>query len=192
MRNGFTLIELLIVVAIIGVLAAIAVPNFLQARIRAQIARVQADQRSFADAMEFYALDHNAYPWTDANPHGQWPLERRWIALTTPVAYIGTIPMDPFGDGDRYRHSDGCPHYVTYDSWVALPGHSHWNFIREVAGELGLRSANLRFAFVSQGPDRAVWACEGMNRPLVYDPSNGLGSWGDIARAGPGGVARGG
>ena len=65
-RSAFTLIELLIVVAIIGILAAIAVPNFLNAQVRAKVANTQADQRSLATAIESYRLDNNMYPPT---PH---------------------------------------------------------------------------------------------------------------------------
>ena len=65
MRKGFTLIELLIVIAIIAILAAIAVPNFLEAQTRAKVARVKADQRSLATGLEAYYVDNNRYPdWT--------------------------------------------------------------------------------------------------------------------------------
>jgi len=59
---GFTLIELLIVVAIIAILAAIAVPNFLDAQVRAKVSRVRADQRSVSVALEAYYVDNNTYP----------------------------------------------------------------------------------------------------------------------------------
>ncbi len=61
-KRGFTLIELLIVVAIIAILAAIAVPNFLEAQTRAKVARVRSDHRSLATAVESYYVDNNEYP----------------------------------------------------------------------------------------------------------------------------------
>lgn len=103
---GFTLIELLIVVAIIAILAAIAVPNFLEAQVRAKISRVQSDQRSLATAIESYMVDNNTYipsayaSPTFTNPPGANPAVWTFRALgllTSPVAFITAIPADVFG-----------------------------------------------------------------------------------------------
>ena len=59
MRRAFTLIDLLIVVAIIAILAAIAVPNFLEAQTRSKISRAKADMRTMATALESYLVDNN-------------------------------------------------------------------------------------------------------------------------------------
>ena len=56
-RGGFTLVEIMIVVAIIALLAAIAVPNFLRARKRSQATRILEDLRLLDSAMDQYAID---------------------------------------------------------------------------------------------------------------------------------------
>ena len=60
--KGFTLIELLIVVAIIGIIAAIAIPNLLNAIDRGKQKRTMADMRSVGTGVESYAVDNNIYP----------------------------------------------------------------------------------------------------------------------------------
>ena len=58
-RGGFTLVEIMIVVAIIALLAAIAVPNFLRARKRSQATRVLSDLRLIDAAIDQYAIENN-------------------------------------------------------------------------------------------------------------------------------------
>ena len=69
-RAGFTLVEIMIVVAIIALLAAIAVPNFLRARKRSQATRILEDLRMVDSAIDQYAIETNktsgdAANWTD-------------------------------------------------------------------------------------------------------------------------------
>lgn len=61
-KKGFTLIELLIVVAIIGIIAAIAIPNLLNAIQRGKQKRSMADMRAVGTAAEAFAVDNNRYP----------------------------------------------------------------------------------------------------------------------------------
>jgi len=85
--QGFTLIELLIVVAIIGIIAAIAIPNLLNAIDRGKQKRTMADMRSIGTAVESYAVDNNFYPHS-AN-----------MAALTPVLEPIYIKKTPLNDG---------------------------------------------------------------------------------------------
>src|SRR6186713_383387 len=98
---AFTLIELLIVVAIIAILAAIAVPNFLEAQTRAKVSRARADLRTVATALESYAVDENKYPFCNQNAYAfdntGAPDQRIFERLSTPIAYLSSsLIQDPF------------------------------------------------------------------------------------------------
>lgn len=111
-RRAFTLIELLIVVAIIAILAAIAVPNFLEAQTRSKVSRVHADMRTLDTGLTSYYVDYNTYPACHIQAVVLRPtsgakeiLER----LTSPVSYLTQAAYrDPFLVANRLFAADAA------------------------------------------------------------------------------------
>ena len=102
--KGFTLIELLIVVAIIGIIAAIAIPNLLNAIDRGKQKRTMADMRSIGTAVESYAVDNNFYPKNLANAPAAT------ISSHVSPIYIKTVPTtDGFTPRPGRRASSSAP-----------------------------------------------------------------------------------
>lgn len=169
-KNGFTLIELLIVVAIIGILAAIAVPNFLNAQMKARIARVASEQRSTATALAQYQLDWNTFVEDHDFPSDA--SQKGLFRLTTPVAYMSNLPTDPF----LSRFDEGSEGNITYEFG---------------SGKLGgcTPFPSNAFVIISPGPDLAeqVDGNDCFPNTVViqaFDISNGLKSSGDITLMG--------
>ena len=190
--SGFTLIELLIVVAIIAILAAIAVPNFLEAQTRAKVSRARADLRTYATAIETYAVDHNFYP---INETFLASLDLR--RLSTPVAYLtSSVLRDPFGTpqievpgGETANESQGYA-YIAYNTastfyafepaaCSAVP-HRGWSVASQGPSQSLDGAASLIFRVCPLATPDLLDDLAGR----IYDPTNGTVSRGDIIRFG--------
>jgi prepilin-type N-terminal cleavage/methylation domain-containing protein len=198
-NRAFTLIELLIVVAIIAILAAIAVPNFLEAQTRAKVSRVKADLRSVATGIEAYCVDANKYPPNDFLGWNVLPYQ-----LSTPVAYMTDVRMkDPFRDKDFDSQQGAAVQFYTYQHFLtpdefsaataSLPGSQPLPLeIVDVDGfNPGVIARHGSYMLLSPGPDRlysgknlssfaATAPVFGLEIP--YDPTNGTISFGNVMR----------
>ncbi|MCB9769527.1 MAG: prepilin-type N-terminal cleavage/methylation domain-containing protein [Candidatus Omnitrophica bacterium] len=177
-RRGFTLIELLIVIAIILILIAIALPNFLEAQIRARVVKAKGEIRSLGIALESYALDYDIYPAEHERNGGGNRNLRGLFWLTSPNAYITAIPEDPF---HVFSEDEGIG-YITYEFGGLENGGS---FPSEPCP-----ACQVTWALFSNGPDATqnIWQENphfNRGQPTWnYSPTNGTKSTGEIFKWG--------
>lgn len=208
-NSGFTLIELLIVIAIILILIAIALPNFLEAQMRAKVTASQGDIRSLGIAIESHRIDYNEMlvDFWDENDATALERLRRWNFcspfnlddtvrnqrcilgnLTSPTAYITAIPNDPFA-GEVTATSDrlvqalaGTFFYGDNDPDIPGEDHNLGALTTQYAWFYGLRPLDEgEWALMGRGPDsRAEETDQNRLRGIPYSPTNGTRSQGDL------------
>jgi len=189
-KSGFTLIELLIVVAIIGIIAAIAIPNFLRAQTRTKVAKTHNDFRTLKIALESYHVDNNAYP-IDYNawfPEGGTNDYDTWVALTTPITYLSSVFYAPWL-AKNFHHNpyDKNKEVYIYGGGPPVPGDTRLENMDRLN-----RAVNIYYTIQCAGPDQDadyLWNPEDalalLDRRiaylfLIYDPTNGTVSSGDL------------
>jgi prepilin-type N-terminal cleavage/methylation domain-containing protein len=121
-RAGFTLVEIMIVVAIIALLAAIAVPGFLRARKRSQASKVLNDLRLISSAMDQYAIETSKKS-NDPIDVTDWT---KYIKKDTVLYATGA---DLFGEPYGAQTVDSLPHVssVTKDALSDVTDESFWS-----------------------------------------------------------------
>jgi len=192
--QGFTLIELLIVIAIILILIAIALPNFLEAQLRAKVTKANSEIRTLATALESYQIDwHGIYPYP-ADEVGVYPSPGAdpWFdqtiptILSTPVAYLTDARIrDPFNQVE-----DIVPHYhySTREFAVLQMDEPRWD--QYVFSIVKSYRTSASYFLLSHGPNLDHDPPSDTENPdwplgMQYSPTNGSKSVGDIIYFGP-------
>ncbi len=112
-KKGFTLIELLIVIAIVGVLAALLMSNFIGVRQRARDSQRKSDLRQVQSALELYRSDNSSYPVSVSNA---LPYNCQAQMISGSTVYMQKVPCDPnntaYNSGKYYYNSGGSSYTI--------------------------------------------------------------------------------
>ena len=169
-KKGFTLIELLIVIAIIGILAGIAIPNFLGARTRARVAKSFADMDAIAKAEEMYFVDNGEYTEQTSDLVNNQYLNASTVKDPWGNAYVIATSPDENKSSTMYlivgMGPDQKPNEPHGDASAGGSNINDWSSSDRVRGPLGgPEGAHKGYGYTS-----ADW----------YNPANGVNSDGDI------------
>ncbi len=203
-KKAFTLIELLIVVAIIAILAAIAVPNFLEAQTRSKVSRTLADLRTVATAIEAYTVDYNVPPIDGAKANDNqafWyvpggPTVVGGVAgISSPIAYITSARLiDPFRQVIEAANAKALDvpdsNYFTVEDYRRFRYRNFkYTYSATPASVVAYGRAYGTWAINGAGPDKlytsdsVTVSASTVSLNLIYDPTNGTVSRGDVVRS---------
>lgn len=178
----------MIIIAILMIIAAFVIPDFMEPVHRPKTANVRTDLRSISTALEAYYVDDNRYPLSFSDisrnlfarfgadsPMSSQPtfglLSSGYANLTSPVPFMDRVPYDPFAPA-RLRHAPFCyytdPAGKGWILWSAGPDMKYDLTSRNIGGIYNPANPNM----VS---DPALLS-------LTFDPTNGSTSHGDIWR----------
>ena len=143
-QRGFTLIELLVVITIIGILAAIALPNYIKAKDKAKEAEVKANCHTIQIALERYATDHSgAYPnYLLGGDTRGWDERSGCRALTAPGSEDSRPPRDPL---IHFAYVYSYPHNPFIDAGEGITSVIAWT-----GASLTLGDGDVRFGWTGE------------------------------------------